>query len=92
MPGIPFKPQESSLNIAKLRTIPFSALFKRDEKELVNLLQACEQEGFFYLDLCDNGSRKMLGDLGEISGIMKDWFAQPLESKLKTETVSNVHG
>ena len=56
------------------------------------MLSACEDHGFFYLDLRDWESGKVLLKLEETWRIMKPWFDQPLAEKLKTETISNAHG
>ncbi|KAI3319052.1 hypothetical protein HD806DRAFT_301268 [Xylariaceae sp. AK1471] len=77
---------------AQLHTLKFSSLLTRDRDELANLLAACEKDGFFYLDMRDWELGAMLHNLQAASGIMKQWFDQPLERKLETETLSDSHG
>ncbi|TXC09024.1 hypothetical protein FocTR4_00004551 [Fusarium oxysporum f. sp. cubense] len=77
---------------ANLFTVKFSNLFDRDSREVDALLQACERDGFFYLDLRDSCSAKLWRDLERVSEMAKRWFSQPVEDKLKTPTVSLAHG
>ncbi|RGP61347.1 hypothetical protein FLONG3_10581 [Fusarium longipes] len=80
-------PQEANLHV-----LSFSSLLNGDKSELANLLSACEDHGFFYLDLRDEESGKILQQLEATWEIMKPWFSQPLEEKLKTKTISDAHG
>ena len=77
---------------ANLHVLSFSSLLHGNKTELANLLSACEDHGFFYLDLRDWESGRMLQKLEATWQIMKEWFDQPLEEKLKTETISDAHG
>ncbi|KAH7256113.1 hypothetical protein BKA59DRAFT_490269 [Fusarium tricinctum] len=77
---------------ADLHVLNFCSLQRGDESEKANLLSACEEHRFFYLDLRDWESGEMLHNLEEIWNIMKKWFDQPLQEKLKTETISDAHG
>jgi len=77
---------------ANLNTITFDNLFDKDEAELKRLVQSCEQEGFFYLDLQSAASQKFWVDLYNIDNTTKKWFQQPIEKKLETPTVSLAHG
>ena len=77
---------------ANLPILGFSPLLNGDKSELANLLSACEEHGFFYLDLRDWESGRMLQTLEATWRIMKQWFDQPLAEKLKTETISDAHG
>ena len=81
-----------NVNTADLYTVKFDNLFDRDEQELDTLLKACERDGFFYLDLQGSGSGNLWKDLDRVSEITKRWFAQPVQVKLKTPTVSLAHG
>jgi isopenicillin N synthase-like dioxygenase len=78
--------------IAQLKTVQFSDLLDRSEKEMDNLMSACEHYGFFYLDLTCKESGNMFKDLEDLRVLMEDWFKQPVVSKLKTPTISNAHG
>jgi isopenicillin N synthase-like dioxygenase len=77
---------------ANLHTLNFCSLLNGDVAGRANLLSACEDYGFFYLDLRDWESGKMLKALEATWVIMKQWFGQPLEEKMKTETISDAHG
>lgn len=77
---------------AGLNTIKFDALFDKDDAELQRLIQSCEKDGFFYLDLQSAGSEKFWKDLYDIDRTTKEWFQQPAEKKLETPTVSLAHG
>lgn len=84
--------QNSGSEEADLHVLNFYSLQRGDEREKANLLAACEEHGFFYLDLRDWESGEILDNLEEIWNIMKKWFHQPLQEKLKTETISDAHG
>ncbi|OJJ65685.1 hypothetical protein ASPBRDRAFT_139561 [Aspergillus brasiliensis CBS 101740] len=77
---------------ADLSTIQFIKLFDKDQSELKKLITACENDGFFYLDLQHGGSETFWSDLFEIDSITKKWFSQPEHVKLMTPTVSLSHG
>ncbi|KAJ3522676.1 hypothetical protein NM208_g12760 [Fusarium decemcellulare] len=89
--GAPSNPYDN-VNTADLYTVKFDNLFDRDEQELETLIKACERDGFFYLDLQGSGSGKLWKDLDRVGEITKHWFAQPVEVKLRTPTVSLAHG
>ncbi|EMD94524.1 hypothetical protein COCC4DRAFT_148663 [Bipolaris maydis ATCC 48331] len=78
--------------VAQLKTIKFSELLDRSESEMENLISACEHYGFFYLDLTSNEAGNMMQDLKDLRILMKDWFKQPVSTKMKTPTISNAHG
>ncbi|KAI8308107.1 hypothetical protein K4K61_002919 [Colletotrichum sp. SAR11_59] len=82
----------SGLEQANLHTLNFRSLVNKDENSLSTLLSACENHGFFYLDLRDWESGSMLKNYESAGQIMKQWFNQPLEEKLRTETISDAHG
>lgn len=77
---------------ADLSTIRFEKIFDKDEEEMARLVQACENEGFFYLDLRSPGSEKLWSDLRDVDSVTQRWFSQPADVKLKTPTVSLAHG
>ncbi|KAJ5600822.1 hypothetical protein N7450_001889 [Penicillium hetheringtonii] len=87
------RPEEyKDVRTADLSTIQFYNLFDKNKSEMKKLLTACEEDGFFYLNLQSEGSEKFWKDLDEIDRLAKDWFAQPTAVKLKTPTVSLSHG
>lgn len=77
---------------ADLHVLNFCSLQRGNAGEKANLLSACEEHGFFYLDLRDWKSGEILDNLEEVWNIMKKWFDQPLQEKLRTETISDAHG
>lgn len=85
--GPNLSPEEANLHV-----LSFSSLLNGDKSELANLLSACEDDGFFYLDLRDWESGRMLQTLEATWRIIKQWFDQPLGEKLKTKTISDAHG
>ncbi|KAK2009851.1 Clavaminate synthase-like protein [Colletotrichum eremochloae] len=89
MPGLT---HPTTAPLAQLRTIKFSSLLDRDPAELTKLIRACEEVGFFYLDLTSPCDEKMLRNLEDLSALMKGWFMHSLEKKLQTRTASNSHG
>jgi isopenicillin N synthase-like dioxygenase len=74
--------------IAQIDTITFSKLLDRDPQQTNKLVSACENVGFFYLDISDVHSATMLRNLDALNLIMKDWFAQPASVKRKELAVS----
>ncbi len=90
MPGFSSLPPTSQL--AELRTISLHQLIDHNEAEVEKLVLACQEVGFFYLDLTTPGSFEMLQNLEDLSAVMAKWFDQSREIKMKTETVSRSHG
>jgi isopenicillin N synthase-like dioxygenase len=80
--------ETSSLSIAPLETVDFSRLVTRDEAEISKLLVSCQTHGFFYLDLQNAESRPLLEDAQHMVRIMENYFAQPLEVKMKDDRQS----
>ena len=77
---------------AFLPTINWSRLTQKSEAEISALLIACETHGFFYLDLTDEGSAAFLQELAAVNKVTEEWFRQPREKKLETETIGDAHG
>ncbi|KAE8137268.1 hypothetical protein BDV38DRAFT_293023 [Aspergillus pseudotamarii] len=78
--------------VANLHTVKFAPLLDRNETELAKLVEACEKDGFFYLDLCDKGAERLFQNLEEVSDLVKKWMTQPREQKCRTVTTSLSHG
>ena len=55
-------------------------------------MKACEDQGFFYLDLHNWESGKILGDLDIASRLMRLWFEKPLEEKMENRTNEVTNG
>ena len=73
----------SAHQIADLTVITYEKLLLKDPAEAALLLSACADRGFFYLDLggfSGEGYRKTVGELFDVS---KNYFAKPVEEKLK---------
>jgi hypothetical protein len=64
---------------AQLPSISLAALFRRDNAAAEAVGKACEENGFFYLDL--NGVNTMTKDWMTLLGLAKQYFEQPLEVK-----------
>ena len=78
--------------LADLAVIKLSKLLASDSDELARLLTACEKDGFFYLDLQDWDSGKLAATLDSATAIVKEWFQQPLEDKMKIELGDDTNG
>ena len=89
--GIPIAGEDPS-SIARLAILSLTRLLARDPVELAELLSSCENVGFFYLDLRDWEAGDAVRKFDETNSIMKEWFEQSVQEKLKTETLSDAHG
>ncbi|KAH6646770.1 hypothetical protein BKA67DRAFT_525544 [Truncatella angustata] len=85
-------PETTPVVVASLRTIDFSKLMDRDSLEMNKLILACQEVGFFFLNLNSPGCQSLLSNLDNVSQHMKEWFEQDKVAKMKTVTVSNSHG
>ncbi|KAL9012053.1 MAG: hypothetical protein Q9173_003156, partial [Seirophora scorigena] len=83
---------DKSFTCADLPTLAFDKLVDRDPQELTKLLAAGEKEGFFYLDLTKSESKGLSDDYETILSVMKTWFDQPLEEKVKYAYGSDTQG
>lgn len=83
---------ENPSPVATLTILSFAKLLARDHVELAKLLSSCEDSGFFYLDLRDWEAGELIRKFDTTNSIMKGWFEQSDEEKLKTETLSDAHG
>src|ERR1700721_3031204 len=69
---------------ASLTTIDFCRLEVKEPSEISRLFQSCETHGFFYLDLQNSADvLKVLASQKEVLRVMTEYFAQPLEVKMK---------
>lgn len=80
------------LKTANLAVLTFSKFIANDHAKLSKLVSACENEGFFYLDLHDWQSGKVIADLEIANTIMRDWFNKPLDEKMKNESHDDNNG
>lgn len=70
-------------NTAHLETLSFAKLASKDQTELTRLLNACQQQGFFYLDLAESNASQRLDDRLKALSVTKEWFDRPIEEKMK---------
>jgi isopenicillin N synthase-like dioxygenase len=89
MTGTPDVPPED-VPVANLPSIEVDLLQAHDASEFDRLLKACEVYGFFYLNLENYGT--MLQDWHIVLDLMKDYFDQPLEVKMRDSRNSDTHG
>ena len=69
--------------MADLTVISYEKLLRKDAAEAAHLLSACAEWGFFYLDLGGSKGARYRKTVGELFGVSKDYFAKPIEEKLK---------
>jgi isopenicillin N synthase-like dioxygenase len=67
---------------APLLRIAFEKLLQRDKIELERFVQACEDLGFFYLDLTGPGDA-LLAEAEQLFGVGEELFDLPLDEKAK---------
>ena len=70
-------------NTAHLETLSFAKLASKEKTELKRLLDACQQQGFFYLDLADSTASQGLDDRRKGLSLTQAWFDRPTEEKMK---------
>ncbi|TID19645.1 2og-fe oxygenase family protein [Venturia nashicola] len=78
MPGLFIFDTPAADQVANLRTINFSKLVDRDSAEAQKLVLACQEVGFFYLDLTDPGSKDLLLNKQEAVAISKAHGYKPV--------------
>jgi isopenicillin N synthase-like dioxygenase len=72
-----------------MRTIDYGRLLSQDPAEVDEVLKACLEEGYFYLDLTSIDGRRMLGDQQETLKLMKRFFEAPIEQKNEFGLISS---
>ncbi|KAL3473015.1 hypothetical protein BJX99DRAFT_249193 [Aspergillus californicus] len=78
--GIP--PFPADVPTAPLLRLSLKNLLSQDEADIQRLIKACEDLGFFYLDLRDAGaSSQILQDAETLFGVGSELFGLPLEEK-----------
>lgn len=73
----------SENKVADLTVINYEKLLRTDAAEAARLLSACAEWGFFYLDFGGSRGDNYQKTVGELFGVSKDYFAKPIEEKLK---------
>ncbi|CAE7059196.1 unnamed protein product [Rhizoctonia solani] len=92
------RPETALLNgeeveIAPLVAIDFHKLVEGDPTEAQRLLESCENDGFFYLNLeGSHPSSKILDDQEALLEVMRKYFAQPEEVKEEDNIESMTDG
>lgn len=69
-------------DIADLVVLSYDGLLHGGGSEASSLLAACSEWGFFYLDL-RFGTQEVLTTVEQLFGVAREYFAKPLEEKLK---------
>ncbi|KAI1849595.1 hypothetical protein JX265_013601 [Neoarthrinium moseri] len=64
-----------------METISFERLLSQEPEELERLVQCCETEGFFYIDLKGIDGRRFLEDQQKTLELMHKFFESPIEAK-----------
>ena len=82
--------QPADVPVAFLPSISLEKLQSNDSIESSRLFNACTGHGFFYLDL--TGSDEILQEWNQLLQFMSEYFAQPLETKLKDDCKSDTYG
>ena len=72
---------------ATFKTVDYEKLLCSDHDELVSLLSASAEDGFFWLDLSGAETKDLWRHAEEIFTVMTEFFDQPLETKLAYETI-----
>ena len=81
------------VEIAPLVTIDFHKLIEGDPTEADRLLESCENDGFFYLNLQGpHPSSKILNDQNALLEVMRNYFVQPEEIKEEDNIESMTDG
>jgi isopenicillin N synthase-like dioxygenase len=69
--------------VADIAVISYEKLLAKDPAEVLKLYEASTHWGFFYLDLDGHQTREYLDNVGALFEAAKEYFARPLEEKLK---------
>ena len=80
------------MGVASLQTLNLSRLRSREAFEVDTLRRACEEDGFFFLDLRSENNGEMLRDWSSIKSLMDAWFARPLGEKMRYYCGTVLHG
>lgn len=74
---------DNEYQLADLTVISYEKLLSKDATEAARLHSACAEWGFFYLDIGGSKSEHYRETVDTLFGIGKEYFAKPLEEKLK---------
>lgn len=72
-----------------MRTINYGLLLSQEPSEIDKVVDACLEDGYFYLDLQGIDGRRMLSDHQETLKMMKRFFDAPIEQKNEFGLISS---
>lgn len=75
--------------VYSMQTINYGLLLSQDPSEIDRVVNACLEEGYFYLDLQGIDGRRMLADQQETLKLMKRFFDAPIEAKNEFGLISS---
>jgi isopenicillin N synthase-like dioxygenase len=77
---------------AQLQAVDLSHLLEHDAEEITKLAKACQEDGFFYLNLTDKRFEGILKDWKTLLPLVNNWFNEPIEDKMKYNHGTVRHG
>jgi isopenicillin N synthase-like dioxygenase len=88
---------KTEVDYGELPTVSLAKLVKGDTSTANDLVTACRDVGFFYLDFRDPLTSKILEDVDKLVTITENTFQLPLDEKQyynteKLSTLSKTHG
>lgn len=83
---------DQSLDVAQLEEIRLENIIAKDQLEMAKLLKAAESQGFFYVTFNAELSRKISSHLQTCYLNQHEYFAKPLEEKMKAFREDAIHG
>lgn len=72
-----------------MQTIDYAGLLSQDPSEVDKVVNACLEDGYFYLNLQSIDGRRMLSDQQETLSLMKRFFDGPIEVKNEFGLISS---
>lgn len=81
--------QGKKVPVWSMQTIDYGRLLSQDTAEVEKVLNACLEEGYFYLDLQGIDGRRMLADQQETLKLMNRFFEMPIEAKNEFGLISS---
>lgn len=83
---------DQSLDVAELEVIRLERVLAKDQLEMAKLLKAAESQGFFYVTFNDDLSEKISSHIQSCYLSSQEYFAKPLEEKMKAFREGVIHG
>lgn len=81
--------QGKQIPVWPMQTVDYGLLLSQDPAEVEKVLNACLEDGYFYLDLQSIDGRRMLDDQQETLKLMKRFFEAPIEAKNEFGLISS---